>query len=195
MRTARLWKDPRTGIWKPRRRIPTRYRAVAGRQGDVIKISTGTTDRKVAERALPDVLRRWNEMLAEWDRQLHTVTLTPEKAREITAGWAAWIATGARLETDSIQASVFNLLVSAPDSSIFGPVWARVEHHADEALGPVVNSAKLSRRRDGWRPGSCGRYCRSGWRSPGSGGFWCSIRGASARSLAPSRVSLAPALC
>lgn len=38
MRTARLWKDPRTGIWKLRRRIPGRYRGVAGRRGDVIKI-------------------------------------------------------------------------------------------------------------------------------------------------------------
>lgn len=136
MRTARLWKDPRTGIWKLRRRIPEVYRSVTARRGDVVKISTGTADRKAAERALPDVLARWNAMCAEWDRQLHIVALDVGKAREIAAGWAAWIVgSPSRLETGGIAASAFNLLPTAPDSAASYPlVWGRVEHHADEAL-------------------------------------------------------------
>ncbi len=70
MHTARLWKDPRTGIWKLRRRIPERYRSVADQKGDTVKITTGHADRKSAEAALPDLLHRWEEMKAEWERRL-----------------------------------------------------------------------------------------------------------------------------
>ncbi len=39
---AQPWRDPRTGIWKLRKRVPTRYQVVFGGEGDVVKISTHT---------------------------------------------------------------------------------------------------------------------------------------------------------
>jgi hypothetical protein len=102
MRSARPWKDPRTGIYVLRRRIPDRYRSVCGRTGTVVKITTGTADRKAAEKAWPAILERWNALLAEWDRALNVMLLTPEQARELAARWAAWIAGGAKLETGGV---------------------------------------------------------------------------------------------
>jgi integrase len=92
LRMVSLWPDPRTRILILRKRIPTRLRAVSGRKGEHVKLSTGTADRKLAEKTLPDVLRRWAEMQAEWERKLNVVSVTPERAREIAAHWAAWIA-------------------------------------------------------------------------------------------------------
>jgi hypothetical protein len=71
LRMASLWKDPRTGILVLRKRIPTRYRAVSGRQGDTVKMSTGTADRRTAEKLLPELLRQWTEMEAGWERRLN----------------------------------------------------------------------------------------------------------------------------
>jgi len=95
MRTARPWKDPRTGIWKLRRRIPKRYRSVADQRGDTIKITTGHADRKAAERVFPDVLRQWEDTAAEWERRLSgtslaTVTrpLTQRQAHALAGLWS-----------------------------------------------------------------------------------------------------------
>jgi integrase len=84
LRMASLWKDPRTGILVLRKRIPTRYRAVSGRRGDTVKISTGTTDRKSAERLLPDLLKQWAEMEAGWERRLNSDSPTPDGGRSLT---------------------------------------------------------------------------------------------------------------
>jgi hypothetical protein len=81
---ARLWRDPRTGIWKLRRRIPQRYRSVANQKGDTVKISTGTADRKSAEKRLPEVLRQWAEMEADWDRRLKGDAPAPSGDRPLT---------------------------------------------------------------------------------------------------------------
>ncbi len=70
LRMAKLWKDPRTGIWTLRRRIPARYRAVADQKGDTVKISTGTADPKEADKRFHEVLARWSAMVAEWERRL-----------------------------------------------------------------------------------------------------------------------------
>jgi hypothetical protein len=64
---AALCKDPRTGIFVLRKRIPTHYRAVSGSRGDTVKISTGMTDRKTAEKLLSGMLERRAAMKAEWD--------------------------------------------------------------------------------------------------------------------------------
>jgi hypothetical protein len=79
------WQDPRTGIWKLRRRIPQRYRPVAGQRGDTIKLSTGTADRQEAKRRWPDLLRQWVELEAEWERRLNFVVMTPDRAKDVTA--------------------------------------------------------------------------------------------------------------
>jgi integrase len=118
-----------------RKRIPERYRSVSGRAGDTIKFSTGTADRKQAERKLPELLMKWVDLQAEWDRKLSVVTLTPERAEEIAAGWAAWIAGGAVLETDGVPAKVFKQYVwgeATPEDH--ARRMARLEHHVEEAL-------------------------------------------------------------
>ena len=81
---ARLWRDPRTGIWKLRRRIPQRYRGVANQKGATVKISTGTADRKAAEKALPEVLRQWGAMEAAWERTLNGGAPAPSSGRSLT---------------------------------------------------------------------------------------------------------------
>jgi integrase len=133
---ATLWRDPRTGILMLRKRIPTRYRAVSGRKGETVKISTGTADRKAAEAKLPEVLKQWVALQAEWERKLNLVSLTPERAQEIAAQWAAWIASGARLDTDGEDSDVFEPL-DLPECRTperLARVWDRVEAHADEAM-------------------------------------------------------------
>ena len=134
---AGLWKDPRTGTLTLRRRIPTRLRAAAlasGHKGETVKFSTGVKDRKAAERALPDLLQRWNEKLAEWERLANVESLTPERAQHVAAQWAAWIASGAKLETGGVSASVFEPLTWAARPETYDRMLARVEFHTDEAL-------------------------------------------------------------
>jgi integrase len=132
MRTARLSKHK--GIWVLRRRIPDRYRPVATQKSGFIKLTTGTGDRREAERRLLDVLKQWAELQASWEAKLLVVALTPARAREIAALWAAWIASGAELETGGIAASAFDMLVVVTDPRSVPAVWARIEAHTDEAL-------------------------------------------------------------
>jgi integrase len=134
MRMASLWKDPRTGVWTLRRRIPQRYRAVADQRGETLKLSSGTADRKLAEKALPGLLQRWADLEAQWERRLNVVALTPDKAREIAAGWAGWIAGGAKLETAGVSFSFFEPLTWAVMPEANAKAWERVDHHAGEAL-------------------------------------------------------------
>jgi hypothetical protein len=75
---VKLWRDPRTGIYKLRRRVPEEYSAVAKGQ-TIVKISTGEKDDKEALAKLPAVLTRWNEMVAEWRREANKIALTSEK--------------------------------------------------------------------------------------------------------------------
>lgn len=87
----KLWRDPRTGILTLRKRIPLRLKAASGLKGDTVKISTGTADKNAALRQLPRILAEWQTRVAEWERRANVVTLTPTYAREIAAGWAAWV--------------------------------------------------------------------------------------------------------
>ncbi len=59
------WRDPRTGIFGLRARVPARYVKVAGVKGDVVKISTGTSDHNECVKKWPDVPRQWDAMKAE----------------------------------------------------------------------------------------------------------------------------------
>jgi integrase len=130
------WQDPRTGIWKLRKRIPQRYRRVAGQRGDTVKLSTGTADRHEAKRRWPDLLRQWSELEAEWERRLNLVVMTADRANEVTAGWAAYIAAGGRLETDGEDSDLFEPLDIPAERTAarVSRMWRRVDFHADEAL-------------------------------------------------------------
>ncbi len=136
LRMARPWRDPRTGMLMLRKRVPTRFRGVAGVRGDTVKISTGTKDDKEAARRWPDVLRQWAEREAEWERKLNVVVVTPERAAEIAARWAAWIAGGAALDTGGETSDIFEPL-DLPEErkpERLARLWDRVEAHAKEAL-------------------------------------------------------------
>lgn len=119
-----------------RKRVPVRYRGVAGVRGDTVKISTSTKDDKEAARRWPEVLRQWAEREAEWERKLNLVAATPEKAAEIAATWAAWIAGGATLDTGDDGSDVFEPL-DLPEERTperLARMWYRVEAHAQEAV-------------------------------------------------------------
>lgn len=129
------WRDPRTGIFYLRKRVPARYRPVAG-PGEIRKVSLGTADRKAAVAAWPDALAKWRTMEAEWERQLTAEALTPERAREIAAGWAAWLANGGTLdmggEDETVMIPVAVEAERTPER--LARMQARVTAHATEAL-------------------------------------------------------------
>lgn len=85
------WKDPRTGVLMLRRRIPDRYAGVSGRAGSVVKISTGTADRKVAEKAWPGVLARLHAVPRRTTPLSNSFSLTQVstvlRAAEISLSW------------------------------------------------------------------------------------------------------------
>jgi hypothetical protein len=136
LNVSQPWQDPRTGIWKLRKRIPQRYRSVAGQRGDSIKLSTGTADRHEAKRRWPDLLRQWSELEAEWARRLNLVVMTADRANEVTAGWVAYIAASNRLEMDGEDTDLFEIrdMPAERTPARISRMWQRVDYHADEAL-------------------------------------------------------------
>jgi hypothetical protein len=129
------WADPRTGIWYLRKRVPARFKAVAGRKSDIIKISTGTADRKECLRRWPEVLRQWADLEAGWERKLNVVAATPERAREIAAKWAASVAAAGIIKADGRTSDVFEPL-DLPEEQTperLARMWDVIEAHADEA--------------------------------------------------------------
>src|SRR5262249_29016531 len=94
MKAATLWSDPRTGIWTLRRRVPKQYLGVAQQRSGIVKLSSGTADRKAAEKKMPDLLRRWDALVDGWEAALHVVALDHRTATEIADGWAAAVTAG-----------------------------------------------------------------------------------------------------
>jgi integrase len=136
MRAATLWADPRTGIWTLRRRVPKRFAGVADQRGGMVKISSGTADRKQAAQKLPALLLQWEAMVADWERRLNVVVMTPERAAEVAAQWVAWIQGGAKLEMDGADSDVFEPL-NLPEERTperIARMWDVIERHADEAV-------------------------------------------------------------
>lgn len=136
LRMSEPWRDPRTGIYYLRKRIPQRYRAVAGRAAETIKISTGTSDGREAKRRWPDMLLQWEALEVEWEELLRAVAITSQTAEELAAGWAAWIAGGGPLDMGGEDDDVFApwAIASARTPDRLARMYARAEAHADEAL-------------------------------------------------------------
>lgn len=130
------WQDPRTGIWKLRKRIPQRYKSVAGQRSDTVKLSTGTADRHQAKRRWPDLLRQWVELEAEWERRLNLVVMTPDRAKAVTAQWVASIAAGGLVESNGETSDLFDTLDIPAERAAerSSRIWQQVDYHADEAL-------------------------------------------------------------
>ena len=74
---ASPWRDPRTGMYYLRKRVPSRFVGVAGVPAGPIKWSLGTKDSAEARRLWPDALARWATQEAEWDRLKNTVEASP----------------------------------------------------------------------------------------------------------------------
>lgn len=89
------WIHPKTGVLWFRAKVPKDLRVVAGRRE--VKWTLGTKDKAIAAKRWPVDLQKWEAMKAGWRRELDKVSLTPDRAREIAAGWSAWIASGAAL--------------------------------------------------------------------------------------------------
>ena len=136
------WLRPEDGKFYLRKRVPARFAAVAGKP-DVRRIPLNTSDPREAERLWPDAMKTWQAWEADWQRRLNAVPLDAQKAVELAAGWAAWIAAGARLETAGVDGEVFEPLlgisyIHLPNggASPAGNAAAigRLEAHAREAL-------------------------------------------------------------
>jgi hypothetical protein len=84
---ATLWKDPRTGILILRKRVPQRYRGVAGIKGETIKLTSGTADRKAALEKLPDLLKKWADLEMKWERRLTAAPLGNREAHALAGLW------------------------------------------------------------------------------------------------------------
>ena len=100
------WRDPRTGIYEPRKRVPTKLLDVAVLPGGFVKLSTGTTDRLELKRRWPSVLQRYAELEADWVRKLNAVPLTPELATQIAVTWAT---SGKPLDRGDTPSGLFSM--------------------------------------------------------------------------------------
>jgi integrase len=135
LRMTSPWKDPRTGVFYLKKRIPKLLRAVSGHRGETIKISTGTADRQECLRRWPGVLHRYADLEAEWRRKLNVVILTSDTGAEVAAKWAAWVATQGGLTTDGRGSDLFEPL-DLPEERTperVAAMWDVIEGHADEA--------------------------------------------------------------
>lgn len=122
---SRPWLRPDDKKFYLRKRTPARYREVAGRAE--FRIPLNTRDPKEAKARMAQALATWADMEAQWERDLNRETLTDQRAKEIAALWAAWIASGAALDRAGVE-------VPKP-----GEPWdafnARIAAHTEEALG------------------------------------------------------------
>ena len=126
------WRDPRTGIYKLRKRVPARLLDVAGVPGGFVKLSTGTADRTELKRQWPSVLQRYAELEADWVRKLNAVALTPELASRIAMMWTT---SGAPLDRGGAPPGLFSVGgVGETTAETAALQLARREFHADEAL-------------------------------------------------------------
>jgi integrase len=82
-------------------------------------------------------------MKAEWQRSANAETITQERAAELCATWAAWIAAGAPLDRGGETSDVFEPAEVAPENAAErrAKAWARVDFHSQEALRLVGISA------------------------------------------------------
>ena len=64
------------------------------------------------------MLEQWEARLQSWEEALHHVSLTPARAREIAAGWAAHLANGAELDQGGMASPAFDLLVTVADPAV-----------------------------------------------------------------------------
>lgn len=138
------WRDPRTGIYKLRKRVPTRLLDVAGIPGGFVTLSTGTTDRLELKRRWPSVLQRYAELEADWVRKLNAVALTPELASRIAMMWAT---SGKPLDRGNTPPSLFSVGgVGETTAEIAALQLTRREFHANEALRLVGIEARPATR-------------------------------------------------
>jgi integrase len=151
---ASPWRDPRTGIYYLRKRVPSRFAGVAGVPTGIVKWSLGTKDSAEARRLWPEALARWAAQEAEWERRRNTVEATPKVIAQVVSTWAAAASAGAvKLPTTGDASDVFDPL-ELPEANTPANValmLATVEPHVDEACrlsGVTVTDDSRLRLRD-----------------------------------------------
>ena len=104
----------------------------------MVKWSLGTKDNARAREAWPGALARWAEMTAGWEKAASAITLTPEKAGEMAARWAAHIAQGAPLDMGTADGDLLEALHDPdPTPAALSRIGERIRLHAQEAEGLV----------------------------------------------------------
>ena len=131
-----------------------------------MKLSTGTKDDRECRRLWPEVVRRYQDMEAEWERLLTAESLTAARASQLAAGWVAWIVAGHSLDMGGETSDVFEPM-SLPEARTperIARMWDRVEAHADEALKLAAVAIQEDTRKhllDAMLPAAAGAYLQA----------------------------------
>lgn len=128
---AKPWKDPKTGVYKLRRRVPKRYISVAGDR--LIKFSLKTKDPVEARRKWPLALEWWGRQEAEWEKSLSVTELDENGIREVVARWHDWVGYSGQAPLSDFSPSLLEALDPAT-GNFLKPPEATVERHVDQAL-------------------------------------------------------------
>jgi integrase len=124
---AKPWKDPKTGIFKLRRRIPKRYWPVAGDR--LIKFSLKTHDPVEARRKWPLALEWWDQQVATWEQQLAVVDLDEAGVQRLIEAWRDWV-----LFSPDANRTEFGRNLIPTDSPPAYPAKDILDRHVDKAL-------------------------------------------------------------
>lgn len=128
---ASPWKDPKTGIYKLRRRVPKRYFSVAGDR--LIKFSLQTKDPAEARRKWPLALEWWSRQEAEWENALSVVELDEDAVRRIVDQWHDWAGYSGQAIQDDFSPGL--LKVGDPITGNFSrPPEPLIQRHVEQAL-------------------------------------------------------------
>lgn len=134
LRMATPWRDPRTGKFYARIRVPKHLQAAAGHA--IYKRSLDTSDPAEARKVWPKALAEFEAQKREWERLGAEITITPERARAVAAEWAAWVAATNPLVVDGDASDIFEpmMLREAQTPAAMARMMEVVERHTEEAL-------------------------------------------------------------
>jgi integrase len=142
---AQPWKDPKTGIFKLRRRVPKRYVPVAGDR--LIKHSLHTHDPAEARRKWPLALEWWDQQVAAWECQLSVVDLDEAGAEALIEKWREWVL----FSPDANRGEFGRNLIPADGAPAYPP-QDLLDRHVDKALRmagiAITDSARIILERE-----------------------------------------------
>lgn len=131
---SRPWKQPETGMFYFRQRVPRDLVAAAGK--DTVKWTLGTKDPEEVRRIWPDQLLKWEGMRAEWQRQANAEAVSPARANEIAKRWFTWMKTAKNFDMGGETSELFDheKLKDVSAAERKARIDERVLYHTQEAL-------------------------------------------------------------